>query len=560
MDEREDVSIIFEGAAGPSDAGKRLDVFLSGHVGEEVSRARVQEWIKAGLAQVDGQVCTRPGQRLRGGEALRLLGRRSEACPAAEQGELAVLHRDNWLLVVDKPAGLTTHPAPSCPEGTLVNRLLHHFPELAAMEGERPGIVHRLDKDTSGLLVVALTERARLALSEDFAERRVDKVYLALVHGRPEERGDIDLPLGRHPTAKTKMAVPRKGGRPARSSFERLWSTRDGRFSLLRVRIFTGRTHQIRVHLAAVGHPILGDSVYGPGPFAGWDKDFRWARRLVVRQMLHAHHLRLAHPTDGQELSFVSVPPKDFRRLPLLLDRTVQRVGLTGMPGSGKSTLLRILAGLGVPTFSADQAVAELYAPGGDGAALLARRFGERFIAQAGPGSGGVDKRALLAAMLENPGLRREVEELIHPLVKHCMERFFARHARARLAVAEVPLLVEAGWERGKEFDVVVGVAAPAYKRREWLRSERAMSEDALAGLEAWQWPEERKLARCDLVLSNPGDPDGLRREAGRLLEDLRQGRVEGVLRLKEGLDRLWGAAGPATGRKEGAPSRDTPA
>ncbi len=542
MSEREGFSTIFEGAASPSDAGKRLDVFLSERLGEDISRVRIQDWIKAGLANVEGAAWTKPGQRLRGGEAVRLLGRRDESRLVPEQGDLAVLFHDDWLLVVDKPAGLTTHPAPSCPQGTLVHRLLHHFPELAAQEGERPGIVHRLDKDTSGLLVVALTERARLALSGDFAERRVDKVYLALVHGLPVERGEIDLPLGRHATIKTRMAVSRKGGRPARSSFERLWSSRDSRFSLLRVRIYTGRTHQIRVHLAAIGHPIIGDSVYGPGPFAGWDEALPWARRLAARQMLHAHRLRLSHPADGREMSFVSAPPKDFRRLPLLLDRRVQRVGLTGMPGSGKSLLLRLLAEQGVPTFSADRAVAELYAPGGDGAALLARRFGERFIAE----SGGVDKRALFAAMVESPGLRREVEEMIHPLARHRMELFFGEHGRARLAVAEVPLLAEAGWERGKEFDMVVGIVAPAYKRMEWLRSKRGLPEEVAATLESWQWPEERKLGRCDIVVNNPGDLPGLRAEAERLLAALRRSRREGVLRLREKLDRLWGAAVPA--------------
>ncbi|MEG6549053.1 dephospho-CoA kinase [Desulfocurvibacter africanus] len=554
MGEGEGLTKLYEGVAGPNAAGKRLDVFLGEQVGDGFSRGRVQEWIKIGLASVDGKPWTKPSLRLRGGENVCLLGRAEGNCLTPEQGDLAVLYRDDWLLVLNKPAGLTTHPAPSCPEGTLVHRLLHHFPELAALDSERPGIVHRLDKDTSGLLVVALTERARLALAEDFAERRVDKVYLALVHGRPQDRGDIDLPMGRHPTHKTRMAVLKKGGRPARSAYEMLWSSRDGRFSLLRVRIFTGRTHQIRVHLAAIGHPIIGDSVYGPGPFAGWDKDLPWARLLAKRQMLHAHRLRLAHPADGRELVFVSTPPKDFRRLPLLLDRRVQRVGLTGMPGSGKSTLLRLLAEKNVPTFSADKAVAELYAPGGDGTALLARRFGERFMTEAS----GVNKRALFQAMLENSALRREVEELVHPLVKHRMELFFQAHQHERLAVAEIPLLVEAGWEQGKEFDMVVGIAAPAYKRKEWLHTERGLSEQAAAALESWQWPEERKLSRCDLIVRNPGDLPGLRAEAGILLADLRQRRARQVRELMERLDRLWRASASAQGREEGTSSRDS--
>lgn len=528
-----------ERRAAPDDAGLRLDQFWAREL-PGVSRERVKEWIQAGLAAINGRACAKPGQRLEGDEALALDAPdlALAGAPQPESGELRVLYRDATLAVIDKPAGLTTHPADSQPDGTLVNRLLHHFPELApgvsGMDGDRPGIVHRLDKDTSGLILVALTEAARLELSQAFADRAVRKTYLALVHGRPQgeahgrhgdDAGFIDLPVGRHPTIRTRMAVLKKGGREARTSWRRLWTDRQERASLLAVTLHTGRTHQIRVHLASLGHPLVGDPVYGPAQHARWLRQPGPLAALAPRQMLHAFRLALAHPESGEELAFRQDPPEDFMTLVRGLADDCLRVVVTGAPGCGKSAFTKALACLpeGPPLFSADACVAALYAPGGDGAALLARRFGRELLAP----DGSVDRPALLALLLDKPGLRREVEELIHPLVRHALAGFWAEHSWRPMAVAEVPLFFEAGWRADGRpgaagmADVTVGVRCPEDRRHGELRRLRGLPPEVLAAFDSWQWPAERKLDACSLIAENSGSLDDLTREAQRILGEL---------------------------------------
>ncbi|PKN09167.1 MAG: dephospho-CoA kinase [Deltaproteobacteria bacterium HGW-Deltaproteobacteria-8] len=548
--------LCLERSVTPADAGTRLDQFWARELaGSGISRERIKDWIVGGFAKIGGKACRKPGQRLEGDEKLALLPPpfSLKDSPEAEDGPLTVVHRDKILVVLDKQAGLTTHPAPGQPDGTLVNRLLHHFPELlpeaSGMEGERPGIVHRLDKDTSGLIIVALNEGARLALSRAFAARSVSKTYLAIVHGRPkselidQEAGDantgrIDLPMGRHPSIRTKMAVLAKGGREARTSWRRLWTDRLGRASLMAVRLHTGRTHQIRVHLAHIGHPLVGDPVYGPAQHALWLAQGGPLAGLAPRQMLHAFRLAFRHPQTGEVLDLRRDPPEDFFALLGALEADCQRVVLTGLPGCGKSALLRALARQpGTPaTFSADASVAQLYAPGGDGASLIARSFGREMLDE----NGGVDRKRLLALLLDKPGLRRELEDIIHPLVEHALLQFWAAHADEPLAVAEVPLFLEAGWRSDAPpqkssqaeslADVLVGVRCPEDKRQGDLRESRGLAPEVLATLDSWQWPGERKLAACDLVVDNNGDLDGLDLRARELLDalaGLRQVRSE---------------------------------
>lgn len=558
-----------ERLATRAETGLRLDQFWARELTDSgVSRERIKEWLQAGLATVDGKPCKKPGQRLEGYERLTLHAPDLSGAlvPQAEDGPLTIIYRDEFLAIVDKPAGLTTHPAPSQPAGTLVNRLLHHLPELApeisGMEGERPGIVHRLDKDTSGLILVALTEAVRLELSQAFADRRVHKTYLALAHGVPkgdetgalgENAGYIDQPMGRHPTIRTKMAVLPKGGREARTSWRRLWTDRLGRASLLAVDLHTGRTHQIRVHLAHIGHPLVGDPVYGPSHHARWMTQEGPLPALATRQMLHAFRLAFEHPESGEEMLFRQDPPQDFLTLLSALAADCQRVVITGMPGCGKSSLLRALGAspAAPPTFSADACVAELYGPGGDGAALIARSLGRHMLTR----EGAVDRPLLLKMMLETPALRREVEELVHPLVRHALSQFWTTHSAAPLAVAEVPLFFEAGWLGGKTdkkggakgaqqrrmADVVIGVRCPDELRHGPLRESRGLAPSALAAFESWQWPEDRKLAACDMLVDNAGSLDDLAREADALLQhlaELRAGREAAfAARLAAALD-----------------------
>ncbi len=513
---------------GPGERGARLDAFASRAVG--LSRSRVKKAVQGGLCRVDGRVCTDADVRLEEGRVVELYLPVAESMLAPEDGELAVLYRDESVVVVNKPAGLTVHPCPSCPKGTLVHRLLAHFPELACLEGFRPGIVHRLDKDTSGLLVAALTETARLALVGAFAARTVSKTYLALTRGVPETEGTVNLPLGRHPTLKTRVAVvpESKGGKPALSSWRRLYADPAGRFALLAVTIHTGRTHQIRVHMAEIGHPLWGDKLYAP----------RDDSYLAPRQMLHAWKLAFPHPNRDERLSFVCPPPDDFVRTALALARRTQRVVLTGTPGCGKSSVLRLLASEGVLVWSADAVVARLYRPGGDGWLLVRHRWGGRFLnGEDGP----VDHAALAVALTEDAGMRRELEHLIHPLVFADMERFFgeAEADGKELAVAEVPL-----WHESRKPDmdvVVVTVACPAEVRHARVLEGRGWSAERARVVDAWQWPERDKIAASHYVLDNSGPVEDLPRKVRSLLERLDERRSAAGTALANTLRALWG-------------------
>jgi 23S rRNA pseudouridine1911/1915/1917 synthase len=287
-------------------AGQRLDRALASVTG--LSRTRIQEAIKGGVAQVDGRPA-RASQILEVGQRVAMVGEAMVAsatageAPAADAIPLRILYEDDYLLVVDKPAGMVTHPAPGHPSGTLVNALLAHAPSLAGVgDRARPGIVHRLDKDTSGLLVVAKDPATHAALAQQMKDRAMVKRYLTLVEGAmPTAEGVIDAPIGRDPRQRLRMGLlsVASGGREARTRFRTL--EEHGGRSLLEVQLETGRTHQIRVHLAAVHHPIVGDPIYG-----------RVQRPLPPRQFLHAAHLEFRHPTTGEWLTFDAPLPDDL--------------------------------------------------------------------------------------------------------------------------------------------------------------------------------------------------------------------------------------------------------
>lgn len=303
--------LIFSGTSA------RLDTWLA-RTRPEHSRARWQALIHEGRVRVNGRP-RKPHHRLKQGEVVDF-----EIPPPASTElrpqpiPLDILYEDDHLLVVNKPPGLVVHPAPGHPDGTLVNALLHHCGPLAAIGGEnRPGIVHRLDRDTSGVLVVAKTEPAMRNLAAQFKGRQVRKVYLALVWGRPvPPAGTIETLVGRHPRHRQKMSARPRVGRLAVTHYETVRTL--GPVSLLRVRIETGRTHQIRVHLAHIGHPVVGDTQYGrshppassrrPGGRAGPDP---WP--TPPRQMLHAEFLAFRHPATGDFLEFRAPLPADLR-------------------------------------------------------------------------------------------------------------------------------------------------------------------------------------------------------------------------------------------------------
>jgi 23S rRNA pseudouridine1911/1915/1917 synthase len=323
--ERSTASPVVETTVGPDDVGARLDRFLAGRV-PSLSRTRLKELILAGAVRLGARPAEDPGYRLKAGDRITLrVPPAAPAKPAAEPIPLRVVHEDADVIVIDKPAGLVVHPAAGNRTGTLVNALIAHCGDsLSGIGGEkRPGIVHRLDKDTSGLLVVAKTDRAHRALAAQFADHGrssdLERAYLALVWGVPKPpQGAIDAPIGRDPRSRVRMAV-RTGGRRAVTHYavSATYNGADGKpiASLVECRLETGRTHQIRVHMAHLGHPLLGDAVYGAGfrsKEGGLSATVRAAVAALGRQALHAYRLGFSHPATGKFLAFESKLPADL--------------------------------------------------------------------------------------------------------------------------------------------------------------------------------------------------------------------------------------------------------
>ncbi|HMD75736.1 MAG TPA: RluA family pseudouridine synthase [Terracidiphilus sp.] len=340
--------------ASSEDAGKRLDQFLATKL-EDVSRARMQQLISAGKILLNG-VPAKASLKLRGGERITILGpaARPPLRAIAEEIPLDILYEDDDLAIINKPAGMMVHAGAGATEnrrnrGTLVNALLHHFASLSAVGGEmRPGIVHRLDKETSGLIVVAKNDDAHRKLAAQFARREVKKTYAALVHGWvKKEQGTIAASISRDRVRRTRMTTRTAGGREAISHYRvvRRLDTAYGKFTLLEVRIDTGRTHQIRVHMASLGHPVVGDKLYGapgevrkapptgmlracPEPVEGAGVPAKNARNgapggkkgearvalSLPRNFLHAAELQLAHPRTGKQIALQSPLPVELQQ------------------------------------------------------------------------------------------------------------------------------------------------------------------------------------------------------------------------------------------------------
>ncbi|HCF29497.1 MAG TPA: RluA family pseudouridine synthase [Cyanobacteria bacterium UBA11049] len=294
----------------------RLDRYLAQHL-PDLSRSRLQQLIELGLVQVNGDVCTSKKAMVKAGDRIQI------DIPAvqplelkAEEIPLDILYEDDQLLIINKPAGLVVHPAPGHSEGTLVNALLAHCPNLPGIGGvQRPGIVHRLDKDTTGAIAIAKTDRAQQHLQAQLKAKTARREYLGIVYGAPKAPdGIIDLPIGRHPIDRKKMAIVpiEKQGRTAVTH----WQVKErlGNYTLIHFQLETGRTHQIRVHSAHIGHPIVGDPVYSSNRSVGVN---------LSGQALHAWRLRLQHPVSGEWIEVTAPLPPEFLTLLEVLRRRV---------------------------------------------------------------------------------------------------------------------------------------------------------------------------------------------------------------------------------------------
>ena len=318
--------------ANESDQGRRLDAVVAAHL-SGCSRSLAVNLIATHEILVDDQV-KKPGYRVKCGD--KILGRIPDPAQVEYKPEpipLQILYQDSHIVVLNKQAGMVVHPAPGHSRGTLVNALLYHCPDLEGIGGEiRPGIVHRLDKDTSGTMVVAKNAAALENLAKQFKTRTVQKTYLALVYGEfRTEEGIITLPIGRHPVHRKRMSTVSRKGRTA----ETVWRVRKRLpgITLLELTLKTGRTHQIRVHCSAMDHPIVGDQVYRSrkwlkdkaGSFSGESSSLFTALKSVPRQMLHARRLGLIHPHSGERMTFESPIPQDMTELMEKLEGRGQR-------------------------------------------------------------------------------------------------------------------------------------------------------------------------------------------------------------------------------------------
>ena len=280
--------------------GTRLDVLLSKD--GTLSRSRAADLIREGAVTVNGKVENKPSAKpAAGAQVVLTMPELKPALAEAQDIPLGILYQDAHLAVVVKPCGMVVHPAAGNPDGTLVNALMYHLDQLSGIGGEmRPGIVHRLDKDTSGLLMVAKDDETHKALSDQLSARTMEKHYYAVVAGvMKEQEGVIDTPIARSKNDRKKMAIDPLG-RPSRTEWKIVWQEKDR--ALLDIHLITGRTHQIRVHMASIHHPVLGDPIYGV-------KNMPHAKRL----MLHAYSLRFTHPATGEEMRFVAMPEECFK-------------------------------------------------------------------------------------------------------------------------------------------------------------------------------------------------------------------------------------------------------
>ncbi len=518
--------------------GIRLDKFLTEKLKNlGFSRQQIIASIKEGKCKINQKVQKKPSYPVKPEDFIELEIQSPSKELSPVSGKLDILWQDQDLIVLNKPWGLSVHPSDLKKENiTLVNYLIAKFPDLKNLDELRPGIVHRLDKDTSGLMIVALNKIAQKKLIKNFKRREVQKEYLAVIYGIPELlSSEIVKPIGRSSKDRKRMEITFKG-KEAKTYYQVLHPFEEKNVSLVKINLLTGRTHQIRVHFASLGYPVLGDELYGKKEFLEFKNKHPTTSKLVKRQLLHSWKLSFHHPRTKKKLSFLQPIPKDIFRVLLSLFKRVQRVGITGSLGSGKSLLTKYLKELGAVTWSADEVVKKLYQPNMPGWHAITHYFGNQFLK---PGSNEIDKEKLFETMLKDKRFRKDLEDIIHPIVEKDLEEFFIRNHEKRIAIAEVPLLIEVGWKKKSLFDIVVGVYCEDSLRYKWLMEKRGLNTEKIKAFELWQMDQKEKIKHVDIVVVNPGNESEYKKRAINLWKILKRLRQKNIIKFANTLKKL---------------------
>ncbi len=479
--------------------GVRLDHFLVQKL-PEFSRSQLSASVSGGLVFVDGRQ-RKNSYRLKPGELVAGTAYRDDPLEiTAEKVAFEVLHDDPSLLIISKPPNLAVHPGCGNPNLTLVNGLVYYCQMIGGVgDPARPGIVHRLDKDTSGVMVVAKNNHVHRRLSEIFKRREVHKHYHALLHGTLKEKeGRVVAPIGRHGVQRRKMAVRRSGGKYAASAWKVIEEF-EGKYSLVEIAIETGRTHQIRVHMAYLGRPVAGDCVYGG------------VRRGAVfpRQMLHASRLAFIPPGHEKKMEFKAPLWPDFQRV---LDEfrmnvkyrhlfCAMNIALTGGIAGGKSSVAECFGKIcGCGIVDTDRMCRDFLQKNERGWRKLCGKWGGRYLDPAGE----VDRAALRKAAFSDVRIRMELEHILHPLVREKIsERIRTARTHTEIVLFEAPLLFEAGWE--EDFDWVIAVFAEKRRVVQRLCRRDAISAQEAESIISLQMSPEKKVQLADSVIDNSG-------------------------------------------------------
>ena len=500
----------------------RLDKFLHKLLESQgISRERIKRYIQEGHVYINAIVCTQISKKIHEKDKIDIYIPEERSLLVGEEGTIDVIDEDPSFLVLNKPASLVVHPCTSTPHGTLLQRVLFHYPEIADMGGERPAIVHRLDKDTTGIILLARTEQARYTFIQAFRDRTITKSYLAFVEGHTPEHGIIEHAIRRDPLQKTRMHISHQG-KPAYTEYKRIAVFPEGILpypvSFLHIYIATGRTHQIRVHLSSEGFPLLGDTLYGAHI------------SFAKRPLLHAYTLQFHHPLTGKKLFYKQRPPLDFEQTYITLSTPSTHVILTGCAGSGKSTVLQYYIDAGIPCCSADDIIEELYKEGNSIWHYFKQSYGNQFFEE----NGMINRAKVLNKMQISHHYKQEIERVTHSFLIEIIHSFWKRHREAPYTIIEVPLYFESTlFQKECPADIIITVSSPQESRIARMRS-KGWSEEKIQYILEHQYNDRYKREHADYVIDNSSDYVSLEEKSKESLSYIEQYRTHIYSTIRE--------------------------